>query len=180
MEETGVHGVTKSRTQLSDFTFFLSLSTVSYSNHAVCTSYSQHLFILQLKFFTFWSASLTLITFSQSWSLASDNHQSVLYIYDFLDYICEMIQNVIFILLYWFPLAYCSQRIPLVAQLVKNLPAMWETWVRSLSWEDSPGKGNGYPFQYSGLENSLVSQRDGHDWVTFTSLHFIAQNPSLL
>ena len=25
---------------------------------------------------------------------------------------------------------------PLVAQLVKNLPAMWETWVRSLGWED--------------------------------------------
>ena len=25
----------------------------------------------------------------------------------------------------------------LVAQLVKNLPAMWETWVRSLGWEDS-------------------------------------------
>ena len=24
----------------------------------------------------------------------------------------------------------------LVAQLVKNLPAMWATWVRSLSWED--------------------------------------------
>ena len=24
----------------------------------------------------------------------------------------------------------------LVARLVKNLPAMWETWVRSLSWED--------------------------------------------
>ena len=24
----------------------------------------------------------------------------------------------------------------LVAQLVKHLPAMWETWVRSLSWED--------------------------------------------
>ena len=24
----------------------------------------------------------------------------------------------------------------LVAQLVKNLPAMWETWVRSLGWED--------------------------------------------
>ena len=23
----------------------------------------------------------------------------------------------------------------LVAQLVKNLPAMWETWVRSLDWE---------------------------------------------
>ena len=24
----------------------------------------------------------------------------------------------------------------LVAQLVKNLPSMWETWVRSLGWED--------------------------------------------
>ena len=25
----------------------------------------------------------------------------------------------------------------LVAQLVKNLPAMWETWVPSLGWENS-------------------------------------------
>ena len=25
----------------------------------------------------------------------------------------------------------------LVAQTVKNLPAMWETWVRSLGWEDA-------------------------------------------
>ena len=25
----------------------------------------------------------------------------------------------------------------LVAQLVKNLPAMWETWVRPLGWEDA-------------------------------------------
>ena len=24
----------------------------------------------------------------------------------------------------------------LVAKMVKNLPAMWETWVRSLGWED--------------------------------------------
>ena len=24
----------------------------------------------------------------------------------------------------------------LVAQMVKNLPAMWETWVRFLGWED--------------------------------------------
>ena len=27
-------------------------------------------------------------------------------------------------------------RASLVVQLVKNLPAMWETWVRSLGWED--------------------------------------------
>ena len=29
----------------------------------------------------------------------------------------------------------------LIAQLVKNLPAMWETWVQSLSWEDLLEKG---------------------------------------
>ena len=29
----------------------------------------------------------------------------------------------------------------LVAQLVKNLPAVWETWVRSLGWEDPLKKG---------------------------------------
>ena len=28
-----------------------------------------------------------------------------------------------------------------VAQLVKNLPAMWETWVQSLDWEDPLEKG---------------------------------------
>ena len=42
-----------------------------------------------------------------------------------------------------------------VAQLVKNLSVMMETWVRSLGWEDSPGEEKGYPLQYSGLENSL-------------------------
>ena len=29
----------------------------------------------------------------------------------------------------------------LVAQLVKNRPAMWETWVQSLGWEDPLEKG---------------------------------------
>ena len=32
-------------------------------------------------------------------------------------------------------------RASLVAQLVKNLPAMWETWVQSLRWEDPLEKG---------------------------------------
>ena len=40
-----------------------------------------------------------------------------------------------------------------MAQLVKNLPAMRETWIRSLGWEDPLEKS--YPFQYSGLENSM-------------------------
>ena len=29
----------------------------------------------------------------------------------------------------------------LVAQLVKNLPEMWETWVQSLGWDDPLEKG---------------------------------------
>ena len=39
-----------------------------------------------------------------------------------------------------YPLQYSLATI--VAQLVKNLPGMWETWVQSLGWEDSLEKGN--------------------------------------
>ena len=42
-----------------------------------------------------------------------------------------------------------------LAQMVKNLPAMQETWVLSLNQEDSPGEGNGSPLQYSCLENPI-------------------------
>ena len=48
-----------------------------------------------------------------------------------------------------------------LAQLVKNLLAMWETWVQLLGWEDSPGEGKGYALQYSGLENSMDCIVDG-------------------
>ena len=44
-------------------------------------------------------------------------------------------------------------RASLVAQLVKNLPAMRETWVRSLGWEDPLEKGR-LPNPVFGLENS--------------------------
>ena len=33
----------------------------------------------------------------------------------------------------------------LMAKLVKNLPARWETWVRSLGWKDPPKKGKATP-----------------------------------
>ena len=48
----------------------------------------------------------------------------------------------------------------LVAQVVKHLPAMRETGVQSLGWEDSPGEGNGNSLQYSCLENPM----DGGAW----------------
>ena len=35
----------------------------------------------------------------------------------------------------------CETRASLVAQTVKNPPAMRETWVRSLGWEDPLKKG---------------------------------------
>ena len=39
-----------------------------------------------------------------------------------------------------------------MAQLVKNLPAMWETWVQSLGWEDPLEKGTAdYPIWPSSL-----------------------------
>ena len=46
----------------------------------------------------------------------------------------------------------------LVAQQCRRPPpAMRETWVQSLGWEDplEKGVGKGYPLQYSGLENSM-------------------------
>ena len=67
-------------------------------------------------------------------------------------------------------------RASLMAQLVKNLPAMWETWVRSLGWEDFLEKGKTthsgiLAWRISWTVWSMGSQRVGHDWATFTSLH---------
>ena len=44
----------------------------------------------------------------------------------------------------------------MVAQLVKNLPAVQETQIQSLGQEDAvPGERNGKPLQYSCLENPM-------------------------
>ena len=68
----------------------------------------------------------------------------------------------------------------LVTQMVKNLPIMWETWVRSLDQEDTLEKGMTthssilawripWTEEPGGLQ-SMGSQRVGHDWVTTLSL----------
>ena len=54
-----------------------------------------------------------------------------------------------------------------LAQLVKNLPAVQETWVRSLGREDSPGEGHDNTLQYSCLENSMAR---GAFWATVHGL----------
>ena len=47
-------------------------------------------------------------------------------------------------------------RTSLVAQMVKHLPTMWETWVQSLGWKDFLER----EIQYSCLENPM----DRGDW----------------
>ena len=47
-----------------------------------------------------------------------------------------------------------------MAQMVRNLPAMWKTWVRSLLQEDPLEKGMNNPLQYSCPENP----RDREAW----------------
>ena len=57
-----------------------------------------------------------------------------------------------------------------MAQMVKCLPTMRETWVRSLGQEDFPGEGNGNPLQYSCLENPM----DGGAW--WAIVHGVAKS----
>ena len=61
-----------------------------------------------------------------------------------------------------------------MVQLVKTLPAMQETWVQSLGWEDPPGEGNSYPLQCSGLENSMDYTVHGatKSWTQLRDFHF--------
>ena len=65
----------------------------------------------------------------------------------------------------------------LVAQLVKNLPAVWETWVWSLVWEDPLEQGKA-------THSSILAWRipwtvvhwvakSRQDWATFTSLFWV-------
>ena len=57
----------------------------------------------------------------------------------------------------------------LVAQRLKRLPAMWETWVRFLGWED-PLEKEMNPLQYSCLENPM----DGGAW--WATVHVVANS----
>ena len=60
-----------------------------------------------------------------------------------------------------------------VAQLVKNPPAMRETWVLSLGWEDPPEKGKAtyssvLAWRIPGTVECVRSKRVGHNEATFT------------
>ena len=51
----------------------------------------------------------------------------------------------------------------LVAQMVKNLPAMWQTWVRSLGWEKSLEEGMA---THSSVLAWRISMDRGAGWAT--------------
>ena len=61
-----------------------------------------------------------------------------------------------------------------VAQTVKCLPTMRQTWVRSPGLGRSPGEGNGNPLQCSCLENSM----DGGAW--WSTVHGVAKSRTRL
>ena len=62
----------------------------------------------------------------------------------------------------------------LVAQIVKNLPAMWETWVQSLGWEDSLEDG-------MATHSSILAWRIPTDWgVWRATVHEVAKSPTRL
>ena len=57
---------------------------------------------------------------------------------------------------------------------MKNLPAVWETWVQSLGWEDPLEKGMATPSSILAWRilwtEATVSgiKRAGHDWLTLS------------
>ena len=77
---------------------------------------------------------------------------------------------------------YWQKKIGSLAQMVKNLPAIQETWVRPLRQEDLLEKGMGthssiltwkIPWtEEPGRLQSMESKRVGHDWATNTLSHF--------
>ena len=55
----------------------------------------------------------------------------------------------------------------LVAKTIKNLPAMQVDWDSIPGSGRSPGEGNGYPLQYSCLENCTDSlEQETADWLS--------------
>ena len=69
----------------------------------------------------------------------------------------------------------------LLAQLVKNPPAMWETWVQSLGWK-VPGERKGYPLQCSGLENPMdcIVYGVGKSWTRLSNFHITSHHHAVL
>ena len=146
-----VHGVAKSRTQLSDWTQLITLSGMAGGLHSPLSSSTEcsepwqgHLL---------WGSSCFYITKPYS-GWASNTPQW-----------CS-----------WYPQSFCGK---VLAQTITNC-MQWEreTWVWSLGWEDPLEKRTATHFtilawriprtEEPGRLQSMGWQRVGHHWVTFT------------
>ena len=72
------------------------------------------------------------------------------------------------------PALFYYTLLPLVGQLVKNPPAMWETLVPIPELGRSRGEGNGYPLQYPTLDNSMdcIVHGVSKSWTQLSTFHF--------
>ena len=60
-----------------------------------------------------------------------------------------------------------------LTQTVKRLPAMWQTWVQSLGWEDPLEKGKAtHSSVLAWRIHGLYSPRGRKEWDTTERLHF--------
>ena len=63
----------------------------------------------------------------------------------------------------------------LVAQLVKNPPAMWETWVRFLGWEDPLEKGKATHSSILAWRSPWTKSMALQSWTLLSNFHFQTQ-----
>ena len=152
-----VHGVAKSRTRLSDFPFTLHF-------HALEKEMATHSSVLAWRIPGMGEPgglpSMGSHRVGHDWSDLAPSQK----------YLCFLIApnpKESFISL--------NPWTSLVAQQVKNPPAMRETWVQSLGWEDSLEKGKVthssiLAWRIPWTVQSMGLQRVGHDSATFTSL----------
>ena len=97
---------------------------------------------------------------------------------------CFHLSPVLFLCLYirvfikyfmmtFFTMEYCVRESSLVAQLVKNLPAMWETWVWSLGWEDPWGRERlPTPVFWPGEFQDYIVHGVAKSWMRLNNFHF--------
>ena len=68
-----------------------------------------------------------------------EQSNAIVYIFNLVDVTYNEFYNISFVFIYspWINWVKCIRIYFLVAQTVKRLSTMWETWVQSLGWEDS-------------------------------------------
>ena len=107
-------------------------------------------------------------TQSKKWKRRNYNQYyreySVMFIREYVQKICSNVHKRML----W--IVICAF---LVARLVKNPPAMPETWILSLGWEDPLEKGKAthssiLAWRIPWMVKFMGSQRVGHNWATFT------------